>query len=305
MGQQLQSSMAQSALRCRYRSPDFHRYHRYALPEIFGIHQDRLSPGASPSLTDCAGASTNHPAKGFHEPPPAHSQQPRHRHQRGRTHRAVSAASASDTLSGAERTAAVIEKATGTVDIAPVAASGTTIPQRSTGDAKTAAAPGAVQAPVKARGRVAGFSTGRLAAHRPSCPVAVSVAEAAERRLRALGRWGLPGTGAGGRRSASVEQARGERRRQVDVSYAAAHRVRATVRPEWWLLCCFVLSCGPRHTRTAFPAPAAGSRLAAGAEPGHRAVVSAQGAPAVEGATLARRRVPKGVSPPGATPTHI
>ncbi|WP_367141165.1 MULTISPECIES: hypothetical protein [Streptomyces] len=44
--------------------------------------------------------------------------------------------------SPAERTAAVIEKATGTTDIAPAPAPGTTIPQRSTGDAKASTATG-------------------------------------------------------------------------------------------------------------------------------------------------------------------
>ncbi|MFE5869556.1 hypothetical protein ACFQ6V_13025 [Streptomyces roseifaciens] len=55
---------------------------------------------------------------------------------------AAPAAFAGDTPSSAERTAAVIEKATGTTDIAPAPAPGTTIPQRSTGDAKASTATG-------------------------------------------------------------------------------------------------------------------------------------------------------------------
>ncbi|MCE4941899.1 hypothetical protein ACJ6WD_15570 [Streptomyces sp. VTCC 41912] len=55
---------------------------------------------------------------------------------------AAPAAFASDTPSPAERTAAVIEKATGTTDIAPAPAPGTTIPHRSTGDAKATTATG-------------------------------------------------------------------------------------------------------------------------------------------------------------------
>ncbi|WP_050507609.1 MULTISPECIES: hypothetical protein [Streptomyces] len=55
---------------------------------------------------------------------------------------AAPAAFAGDTPSPAERTAAAIEKATGTTDIAPTPAPGTTIPQRSTGDAKVSTATG-------------------------------------------------------------------------------------------------------------------------------------------------------------------
>ncbi|WP_411130256.1 hypothetical protein [Streptomyces sp. x-19] len=55
---------------------------------------------------------------------------------------AAPAAFASETPSPAERTAAVIEKATGTTDVAPVPAPGITIPQRSTGDAKATTATG-------------------------------------------------------------------------------------------------------------------------------------------------------------------
>ncbi|WP_172387204.1 hypothetical protein [Streptomyces sp. MNP-20] len=55
---------------------------------------------------------------------------------------AASAASASDASSSTERTAAAVEKATGAAGIAPAPASGTTIPRRSTEDAKTLAATG-------------------------------------------------------------------------------------------------------------------------------------------------------------------
>ncbi|MFH8753935.1 hypothetical protein ACH4GK_41825 [Streptomyces rimosus] len=55
---------------------------------------------------------------------------------------AASAAFAGGTPSPAERTAATIEKATGTTDIAPTPAPGTTIPQRSTGVAKASTATG-------------------------------------------------------------------------------------------------------------------------------------------------------------------
>ncbi|WP_053695847.1 hypothetical protein [Streptomyces sp. NRRL F-5755] len=55
---------------------------------------------------------------------------------------AAPAVFASHTPSPAERTAAVVEKATGTTDIAPAPAPGTAIPQRSTGDAKATTATG-------------------------------------------------------------------------------------------------------------------------------------------------------------------
>lgn len=55
---------------------------------------------------------------------------------------AAPAAFASDTPSPAERTAAVIEKATGTTDIATAPTPGTTIPQRSTGNAQAGTAMG-------------------------------------------------------------------------------------------------------------------------------------------------------------------
>ncbi|MFH8993236.1 hypothetical protein [Streptomyces sp. NPDC017940] len=55
----------------------------------------------------------------------------------------ASAAMASEAPSKAESTAAAVEKATGTTSIAPAPTAGTTIPQRSTGDAKAVAATGA------------------------------------------------------------------------------------------------------------------------------------------------------------------
>lgn len=175
-------------------------------------------------------------------------------HQRGRTHRA---ASASDALPGAERTAAVIEKATGTVDIAPVAASGTTIPQRSTGDVKAAAAPGVAQAPVKARGRVTEFSTAR----RPPGSHAPSLCRSRRRLSGGCGRSAAgvfpeSGQGSGGRaRSSRREDSVAARSMSPSPQRTGSAR---TVRPELGPLCCFVLSCGPRPTRTASQLPPPG-----------------------------------------------
>ncbi|MFK8844726.1 hypothetical protein [Streptomyces sp. Ac-502] len=75
---------------------------------------------------------------------------------------AASTAFASDTPSPAEQTAALIEKATGTNDIAPAPAPGTKIPQRSTGDAKATTATGdAVSIALPGTNNVTGATAGK------------------------------------------------------------------------------------------------------------------------------------------------
>ncbi|MFD4632475.1 hypothetical protein ACFVYR_29975 [Streptomyces sp. NPDC058284] len=74
----------------------------------------------------------------------------------------TSVALASDAPSKTESTAAAVEKATGTGDIAPTPASGTRIPQRSTGDAKTVTATGdAVSIALPSSNNVIGTRAGK------------------------------------------------------------------------------------------------------------------------------------------------
>ncbi|MFI1840010.1 hypothetical protein [Streptomyces olivaceoviridis] len=90
---------------------------------------------------------------------------------------ASAAAFASVTPSPAERTAAVIEKATGTADIAPVPAPGTTIPQRSTGDAKAVTAAGdAVSIALPGIENVTGIKAGKNTTVYPGAAKATDIA---------------------------------------------------------------------------------------------------------------------------------
>ncbi|MEU8585085.1 hypothetical protein [Streptomyces abikoensis] len=79
--------------------------------------------------------------------------------------------------SPAERTAAVIEKATGTTDIAPAPAPGTTIPQRSTGDAKVTTATGdAVSIALPGTQKVTGTKAGKNTTVYPGAAKATDLA---------------------------------------------------------------------------------------------------------------------------------
>ncbi|MEU2790781.1 hypothetical protein [Streptomyces sp. NPDC007100] len=102
---------------------------------------------------------------------------------------AASTAFASDTPSPAERTAAVIEKATGTTDIAPAPAPGTTIPQRSTGDAKATTTTGdAVSIALPGTNNVTGTKAGKNTTVYPGAAKATDLAvqPTADGGIRAL-----------------------------------------------------------------------------------------------------------------------
>ncbi|MBP2400721.1 hypothetical protein [Streptomyces syringium] len=89
----------------------------------------------------------------------------------------ASVALASDAPSQAEGTAATVEKATGTTSIAPAPASGTTIPQRSTGDAKTIAATGdAVSIALPSNNNVIGTKAGKNTTVYPGAAKATDLA---------------------------------------------------------------------------------------------------------------------------------
>ncbi|RSO10727.1 hypothetical protein DMH18_11235 [Streptomyces sp. WAC 06783] len=102
---------------------------------------------------------------------------------------AASTAFASDTPSPAEQTAAVVEKATGTTDIAPAPAPGTTIPQRSTGDAKATTATGdAVSIALPGTNNVTGTKAGKNTTVYPGAAKATDLAvqPTADGGIRAL-----------------------------------------------------------------------------------------------------------------------
>ncbi|MFF3277517.1 hypothetical protein ACFYWU_42375, partial [Streptomyces chrestomyceticus] len=90
---------------------------------------------------------------------------------------AAPAAFASDTPSPAERTAALVEKATGTTDVALAPAPGTTIPQRSTGDAKAGTATGdAVSITLPGTKNVTGAKAGKNTTVYPGAAKATDLA---------------------------------------------------------------------------------------------------------------------------------
>ncbi|GCD34604.1 hypothetical protein OEIGOIKO_02343 [Streptomyces chrestomyceticus JCM 4735] len=90
---------------------------------------------------------------------------------------AAPAAFAGDIPSPAEQTAALVEKATGTTDIALTPAPGTTIPQRSTGDAKAGTATGdAVSIALPGTKNVTGAKAGKNTTVYPGAAEATDLA---------------------------------------------------------------------------------------------------------------------------------
>ncbi|WP_050512536.1 hypothetical protein [Streptomyces rimosus] len=126
---------------------------------------------------------------------------------------AASTAFAGDASSPAERTAAVIEKATGTTDIAPAPAPGTTIPQRSTGDAKATTATGdAVSIALPGTNNVTGAKAGKNTTVYPDAAKATDLAV-------------QPTTDGGIRALAVLKNATAPREQRYDIGLPAGARL--------------------------------------------------------------------------------